>query len=289
VTVAVAGLLSASAVLRARDARFPAQPMTERLLYLRSGRVADRAMLQFDALAADVYWIRTIQHYGRDRRSSRPDRFSLLEPLLDLTTTLDPHFNIVYRFGAFFLAEPSPYGAGRIDQAVALLEKGLAQNPGRWQFAHDIGFVHYWFSGDYLEAARWFEKAAEMPGAPEWLLPLSAVTRAQGGDRTGARTLLESLMESPESYVRDAAERGLLQLRALDDIDELGRLVEGFAAQYGRRPASLAELFPARQGEPQLVPLDPTGRPYAYDPAGGDVRLAPESALNPLPSVPRSR
>jgi tetratricopeptide (TPR) repeat protein len=283
---AAIGLTCSAGVLSARDARFPDPPLTERLLYLRSGRVADRMMLQFDAVAADIYWIRTIQHYGRDLRSSRPDRFGLLEPLLDLTTTLDPHFNIAYRFGAIFLAYTPPYGAGRTDQAVALLERGLERNPDRWQYAHDIAFVHYWFSGDYLEAARWFERAASMPGSPEWVLPLAAVTRLQGGDRTGARLMLEALAVSADTYVKGAAERGLLQLQALDAIDELEGLVAGFEGINGRYPSSWAELFP---GAGAQVPQDPTNVPYVYDPVSHTVTLDPASTLNPLPTVPRAR
>jgi hypothetical protein len=283
---AVAGIALSARMLSAREARYPAPPLTERLLYLRSGRTADRLMLQFDAVAADLYWIRAIQHFGRDRRSSRPDRFGLLQPLLDVTTTLDPHFNIAYRFGAIFLALDPPHGAGRVDQAVALLEKGLAGNPERWQYAHDIAFVHYWFARDYLEAARWFERAAAMPGAPEWILPLSAVTRAQGGDRRGARLLLQTLAGAQESYVRAAAERALLQLQALDAIDELEGLVTAFAGRHGRRPQAWSELFPDRPGQ---VPLDPTGQPFVYDAATGRVTLAPTSTLHPLPLVPAAR
>jgi hypothetical protein len=283
---AAAGVAAAAGVLHARDTRFPEPPMTERLLYLRSGPVADRLLLQFDAVAADVYWIRTIQHYGRDLRSSRVDRFGLLEPLLELTTTLDPHFNIAYRFGAIFLAYDPPYGAGRVDRAVALLERGLERNPGRWQYAHDIGFVHYWFSGDYLEAARWFERAAAIPGAPEWMLPLSAATRLQGGDRAGARLLLQTLSGASESYVRSAAERALLQLQALDAIDELQALVDQFHARTGRYPSGWSDVFPGGSGR---VPIDPTGAPYMYDPAAHAVTLSPGSPLQPLPRVPGSR
>lgn len=283
---AALGIAGAAAVLGAREAHFPQPPFAERVLYLRSGAAAGRLMLQFDAIAADVYWIRTIQHYGRDLRSSRPDRFVLLEPLLDLTTTLDPHFSIAYRFGAIFLAYGPPFGAGRVDRAVSLLEKGLASNPERWQYAHDIGFVHYWFSGDYAEAARWFERAAAMPGAPEWIVPLAAVTRLQGGDRDGARRLLQSLSGASESYVRSAAERGLMQLQALDAIDELTALVETFHIRSGRYPSSWSEVFPDAGGQ---VPLDPSGHPYAYDPGSHAVTLSVASPLNPLPAVPRSR
>ena len=83
--------------------------------------------------AADVYWIRAIQHYGGDRLSEDrrdSDASSCCYPLLDLTTTLDPYFNIAYRFGAIFLAERPPGGPGRSDQAEQLLQKGIAAQPG---------------------------------------------------------------------------------------------------------------------------------------------------------------
>ena len=257
------------------------EPQTARLLYLRSGRSADRVMLAFDDIAADVYWIRAIQNYGRDRRSSRPDRFSLLYPLLDLTTTLDPHFNVAYRFGAVFLSVPLPDGPGRTDLAIALLEKGLRYNPSRWQYAHDIGFIHYWYTGDDSQAAAWFERAAAMPQAPEWIGPVAAVTRARGGDRAGARRILaELLATATEQYTKDAARRGMLQLQALDAMDELQSLIDEFGRRHGRYPASWREV-PELRG---MVPADGTNAPFVYDPVSHTVRLSPASTLNPLPT-----
>jgi tetratricopeptide (TPR) repeat protein len=276
-------VVAAAAVLHARDTTRPLPVSTERLMHLQSGRVADRVFLTFDALAADVYWIRTIQHYGRDRRSTRTDgRFELLEPLLNLTTTLDPHFNIAYRFGAIFLSMDPPDGPARPDQAIALLERGLAVNPNRWQYAHDIGFVHYWYSHDYAKAAEWFERTADMPRAPDWVRPLAALTRAQGGDRTGARRLLSELVGAEETFIRNAAERGLAQLQALDGIDQLQGLVERFRRATGRYPSNWAEMV--RAGLVAGIPADGTGTPFALDPATNRVTLSPESPLFPLPA-----
>ena len=268
-----AGLGLAGAVLRAGDARDVSPVQAERLLYLspQSGRVADRLMLSFDALAADVYWIRTLQHYGRDRKSARAEgRFELLDPLLELTTTLDPQLNIAYRFGAIFLAQPPPGGPGRIDQAIALLEKGLEHNPGRWQYASDIGFIYYWYgAGDHSAAAdnetaaMWFERAAAMPGAPVWLRQLAATTRVRGGDRDGARRLLQGLAASEEEWVRRAAARGLDQLKALESIDELQTLFDTYYAEHHARPASWSDLSP---GQPRnMVPVDPAHVPFEFD------------------------
>jgi tetratricopeptide (TPR) repeat protein len=281
----VSGIGLAATVLHAREtSRGLPVATAERLMYLRSGGTADRVFLSFDAIAADVYWIRTIQHYGRDRTSRRQTgRFELLQPLLDLTTTLDPHFNVAYRFGAIFLSLDPPNGPGRTDQAIELLQKGLRQNPNRWQYAHDIGFIHYWYTGDYTEAARWFRRAGDMPGAPEWIRPLAATTLAQGGDRDGARRLLNELRQSPEPYIRQAAERSMTQLAALDVIDQLEARVELFHSRVGRYPDGWGDMI--RAGALRGLPLDPSGTPFLYDRETRQVTLSPESSLAPLPPV----
>ena len=279
---ASAAIALAGAALRARDVRAPLATSDARLLYLQSGGTARRLFLSFDALAADVYWMRTIQHYGRDVRSTRTSgRFELLHPLLDLTTTLDPRFNLAYRFGAIFLAEPPPKGPGRSDQAIALLQKGLATNPDRWQYAHDIGFVHYWYTGDYRQAAEWFHRASTMPKAPEWIGPLAAMTLAQGGDRNSSRRLLTELMSSDQDYVRAAAERGLAQLQSLDAIDQLQTIVERYHITRGTYPTEWADVIRAHLLPG--VPGDPTRTPFRYDPDSHTVSLSPESSLAPLP------
>ena len=282
VLAVLGGLGLAAATLYARDTRYPAPPVTERMLYMTSGSVARRVMLSFDALAADVYWIRTIQHYGRDRKSRlSTNRFELLQPLLDLTTSLDPMFSTAYRFGAIFLAMAPPDGPGRADQAIALLEKGLKASPDRWQYEHDIGFVHYWHTGNFSAAADAFERAARMPNAPSWLKSVAAITRAQGGNRDAARRMLQELLESPEGYLRQAAERALLQLQVLDAMDELQKVIDQYNSSTGRYPANWYELVKA--GSLRGIPADPVRVPFLYDPATHLVTLNPASPLSPLP------
>jgi len=278
--VAITAFLLAAGALHARNTAAEARDETDRMLYVRSGTLASRLFLSFDAIAADLYWIRAIQHYGSERQSTRPGaRFGLLEPLVDLAVTLDPKFNIAYRFGAILIALEPPNGPGRPDQAIAILEKGLRANPDRWQYAHDIGFVHYWYTGRFAEAAQWFTRAAAMPGAPRWLGPVAALTRAQGGDRRGARQLLVELAATSDGYIRRSAERGLAQLQALDDLERLQTLVRDHLARTGEYPRSLVDL-----GIPSSATFtDPTGRPYAYDATLGSVGLATDSPLSPLP------
>ena len=95
--------------------------------WLRSPELSKRVTLGFDSLLADAYWIRAVQYYGDAKLStSKKKEYGLLYPLLDITTTLDPRFNIAYRFGAILLSEGYPNGPGNPDQAIALLKKGIA-------------------------------------------------------------------------------------------------------------------------------------------------------------------
>jgi tetratricopeptide (TPR) repeat protein len=284
VAATATGIAASAGMLHGREKHYPLPEPTDRFLYLGSGRTADRLALSFDSLVADVYWIRTIQHYGRDYKNrDRTGRFELLEPLLDITTTLDPHFLIAYRFGAIFLSLSPPDGPGRPDRAIALLEKGLAANPTKWQLAHDLAFTNYLYTGDYQAAAEWFRRAMAMPRAPEWLGPLAATTAASGGDRAGARKMLAELLSAEEAYIRSAAERTLAQLDALDRIDEVKSRIDLFRTKTGRDPNGWPEMIAA--GLIPGVPADPSGVPFEYDAVGRTATFGASSALLPLPPM----
>lgn len=298
--LAVVGLLiaGAAAIQYVREREYPTPPVSDETLYLTSGPALRRMTIGYQALAADLYWIRAIQYYGGlkrrlERRSVAidpnapvvPDEYRLLYPLLDLTTTLDPKFNIAYRFGAIFLAEPYPGGAGRPDLAIALLEKGLQERPDKWEYMQDIGYVHYWWRQDYQEAARWFDRAGNVPGAPWFLRSLAATTLNEGGNRESSRTMWRAIRDSAEiEWLRKDAERRLQQLDVLDFMDRLQQVVDRYVETTGERPADWGALIRAR-----LIPgapTDPSGTPYELD-AKGRVLLSSKSPLYPLPNEPK--
>jgi len=283
--VAAVLLGGAVQIQAAREARYPPRDENPQILYVQSGSVLRRLAGAYAPLAADVYWIRAIQYYGGHKLRQGPtntgDSYELLYPLLDLTTSLDRHFNIAYRFGSIFLSEPYPNGAARPDLAIKLLEKGLRERPGKWEYLQDIGFVHYWYDHDYRAAADAFNRAADVPGAPWWLRSLAATTVAKGGDRQSSRLMWQAILQSAEvDFQRKDAEHRLLQFRALDEIDALQRAVDAYATRTGTRPTEWTAL--ARAGVLRGIPIDPTGEPYLLT-SEGKVRLSNASTLGPLP------
>ena len=285
-TVAVASLLLLSALLQLFNGRdTPTPPRTGRL-YLPSAAALDRKALSFDSVVADVYWIRALQHFGRTRRSDRTEKsYDLLYPLLDIATTLDPRFNIAYRFGAIFLTEPSPDGPGRPDQAVTLLQKGAQHMPERWEYLMDTGFVYYWSLHDYAEAARWFRRAGAIPGSPPWLQSLAANTLAKGGSRLDSRALWQQIHDTAtDEWLQNESLRRLMQLDALDDIDRLLIECERFSSISGSWPEDWSALVDATRLP--ATPLDPLGHAYRLHPSTRTVGVSPESPLSPLPTEP---
>lgn len=284
IVLLAAAVVGLQAVEDRARATFLSQAQAGDYLYIQSPETLRRASLSYSAVVADLYWIRAVQYYGGTRLSSGAKNYDLLYPLLDLTTSVDPLFDIAYRFGAIFLAEEYPGGAGRPDLAIALLQKGLRAQPGKWQFGQDIGFVYYWWLRDYTSAADWFNRAGEMPEAPEWLKPLAAVTLAQGGNRASSRTLWTNIVRNAElEWVRRQGDFRLKQLDAMDGMDILGRFVERYRHSVGALPTSWDDMI--RAGIIRGIPSDPTGMPFRLDPSTGKVTLDPQSSLNPLPTI----
>jgi hypothetical protein len=254
------------------------RPEEAQRLYFRSGPVVRRLAAGFEHLMADIYWLRTVQYYGHQIAFVREPRFDLLLPLVDITVTLDPRFQMAYRYGATFLAEPYPRGAGQPDAAVGLLERAIRANPGSWRLGQDLAAIHYFYRRDPDAAAAVLKAASRVPGAPYWLETLAAEFLYRGGERETSRRMWQRIHETAEEgHLKENALFHLRHLDALDVAERLEAVVQRFAATHGRRPATLDELRSEGLVSGPLV--DGSGTPFAYDPATGHVTIDRASAL----------
>jgi hypothetical protein len=250
----------------------------EEVLYLWSGRQVRRLVPGFEALAADIYWLRTVQYFGGQRLFDREKRFDLLYPLIDITTTLDPRLEIAYRYGAIFLSEPPPVGAGRPHEGIAVLERGTKALPAAWRLSQDLAFFHFLYLHDAHRAAEILDQASHIPGAPFWFRTLAADLLAKGGDREMSRRMWKQMYDQAEGGVIKSNALVRLQiLDALDQADRLTAIVQEFDRRWGRRPRSLGELT-ALGIEPASL-VDPAGIAFDYDPEKGLVIVSQRSPL----------
>ncbi len=253
-------------------------------LLLRSGPMLKRLSLGYDSLLGDIYWTRAVQYYGA-RVGSPGEKFELLWPLLDISTTLDANLIIAYRFGAIFLSEPMPTGAERSDLAVELVKKGVAANPNSWELGSDLGFLYYWHLKDYEKASAAYLQGSKVPNAPSWMKMMAAQVAEKGNSFSNSLAIWSELYETTHNEkVKKSAFQHLQSLHALQDTFELDKLAEQYHKQYGSYPSSMKELY--ERGLLQGVPLDPAGFPYGFG-ADGKAQLDPNSPIT-LPKISES-
>ncbi len=260
------------------DRRAGAFRAQEEVLYLWSGTHVKRLFPGFEGLAADVYWLRTVQYFGGQRLFAEGKRFDLLRPLIEITTTLDPRLEMAYRYGAIFLSEPSPTGAGRPREGIEILEAGVRNLPGSWRLRQDLGFFEYVYLHDAERAAAILNEAADLPGAAFWLRTLAADLLVKGGDRAAARRMWQQMFDQAEAgIIKQNAGIRLQILDSLDRGDRLAHLAAEFERRRGRLPARLEELREAGLWKGPLV--DAGGAPFGYDPRTGRVFIDKSSPM----------
>jgi tetratricopeptide (TPR) repeat protein len=256
-------------------------------LYLKPEQ-ARRLSLGFNALAADWYWMRTLQYIGRKVTAHEgaiqiddlsPLNLKILAPLLENTTTLDPQFLAAYEYGAIVLP------AVDVEAAIRLVRKGIAANPRAWRLHHYLGYI-YWQQDRFQEAGEAYAAGARVPGAPAWLSAMSAQMATKGGSRETARAIYQSMyQQTDDEQMKNLSLARLSQLQSLDEMDALRALLNAQRERAGTCPRSWREVAPALlraarfQTDSSAAPLDPSGVPYVIKQDGCDVELGAESAI----------
>ena len=258
--------MTASMVILRRLDHIRPQASLEDVLYVNSPKVLKRASLGYDGLMACIYWTRTVQYFGH-RHYDYADSYNELAPLLEITTTLDPHLLPAYQFGASFLAPAPPNGAGQPDRAIQLMEYGIRHNPDDWHLYYSLGFVHYMELKDYTGASEAFARGSRVPNAHPFLKVLAAQMAQHAGDLETARMLWTATFKtSQDKQIRDNAVEHLRAIQVDEDVTNLQSAVTRFGEEAGRLPTSMSELAIAEHW-PGL-PVDPDGDPYLLTPEG---------------------
>ncbi len=243
---------------------------------LRSGKLVKLMSLEYAPLLADIYWTRVVQYYG-NKHVRRQANLELLWPLLDITTTLDPNLLISYRFGAIFLSQAAPAGAGRPDLAVQLIQRGIQANPEYWRLYEDLGFVYYIDLKDYQKASEAFLEGSKNPSALPWMKVMAAKIAAEGESFETSAFLWKDIYDSTrDPEIKKNALMHLQLLKVREDCKQLDALADEYARRYGKRPARMSEMVSA--GLLHGIPGDPLGFAYILG-EDGKAELNQDSPL----------
>ena len=286
--IVVVGLASTFLLSRTLDAyRPPADPnAVDESLYL-NGKTARRLSLGFNGLAADWYWMRSLQYVGGKiinmPATAALDNLSdlnlkLLAPLLDTATTLDPEFLDPYEYAAVVLPQID------LAEAVRITKKGIDANPDVWRLYQHLGYI-YWQQKDFQAASEAYGKGSQIPGAPPWMEAMKAKMLAEGGSRATAREIYVRMYEqSTDEKVKNMARLRVFQVDAMDQIEAVQKLLNNFFERSNRCPSSWKEIEPVFRAlriptEPGGAPLDPSGTPYVFGKTNCDIELNPQSEI----------
>ena len=253
-----------------------AEVRQEDVLYIPSAKALRRMSLGYNGLMADIYWTRAVQYFGWKHKHRERD-YSLLYPMLDITTQLDPQLIVAYRFGATFLAQNPPDGAGQPDKAIELVERGIQNNYDDWRLYYDLGFLQAMELHDYAAAAKAFDRGSKVPGAHPFLRVIAAAMAQHGGDLETARMMWQTTLETTDDpMIRQNAQRHLRALDVDETIPKLEETVQAYEQKTGQTPHSFLELVKA--GYLKGIPTDPLGHPYKLR-GDGQIEVQDPAAL----------
>lgn len=267
---AAAVLLLAMAAVGAGSARARlldldrARQGTQELLYLPNGKYLKALSLGHAPLVADFVYLWAIQYYSD---YDRKDRFRFVEHVFgNVIAELDPSYTDPYWLGALILSTE----AGDVDAGLRVLDRGIALNPSEWVLPYVAGWECHRV-GRFERAAEYFERAAKTPGAPASIVRLEAGMTARAGNMREAIARWREVLSDPrnDEGARAIATRQIRMLSVRADIQDIDAAIVRYREVNGRPPQSLAELVPT--GFLKLLPQDPDGKPYLYDPATGTV------------------
>jgi tetratricopeptide (TPR) repeat protein len=245
------------------DAEKNAHRDPDELMYLPEGRMLRAASLGNTNLMADLIWLRSIQYYGEQRMTTR--NYDQAERLFQVIYDLDPRFMGATRFGALVLSQD----AGNPDGAVALLDRAAQDDPDRWEYPFDAGFIHQTVRRDYEAAGNAYRTAASLPGAPQLAHRLAGISFAKLGDRDAAREVWSSLLEDDNAATRSLAVRSLRNLDLDDGEERLTKAVFAYREARGQLPPDWGVLL--QEGFLESMPEEPWGGQYFWVPENDEV------------------
>ena len=263
-------LLGASTLLVRRIDQVRGDTVLQEMLYIPSPKVVKRLSLGYSGLLADVYWTRVVQYFGA-KHKAKSKHYLILEPLLEMTTELDPKLLPAYHFGSVFLAQKPPEGAGNPQAAARLVEKGIRENPGAWRLYYDLGYIYWLELKDPARAADAFERGSQVPGALPWMHVMAAALKAHAGETETAIYMWTNILKTTED--KNLKANAITRLRCLrvdSEVKLLQDRVDEFTKKNGHKPANWQELISA--GLMRGTPQDPAGK--AFQLVDGRVQVA---------------
>jgi hypothetical protein len=212
------------------------------LLYAPSGQTFELLSLGFKTLSADLLWIRCLQFFSGPERLLRTP--AQAKPYVDALLHIDPEFKEAYRWAGSALVVNARGGATneQVELANSYLKRAMARYPDEYEWPYAIGINYaFWTPSSPQKremmrvGAQYFERAAQLPGAPKHIPTLIAALIMDDNDPSAMIRFVEQayLIESDPEIKKMLAVR--LQSSGVQDVAERAERRERQRARWHAR------------------------------------------------------
>lgn len=251
---------------------FPfADHLLNRPVQVKLGYVAEAPILKF--LTADqrylvanslilkviLYFGELIEKAGDDALYASAPDYSGMFDQLQTGLRIDP-----YNVDAYYFAQATyVWEVGRVHEVNDMLEYGMRYRTWDFQLPFYAGFNHAYFLKDYVVAADYMRRAAELSK-----IQVFSTLAARYFHETGRDDLAIDFLKSMKKTAHNDQERKLYDYRlaALEAAREIKEASASYRQKHGVGPRQIEELVTA--GFLEKIPSDPYGGKFFLDEKG---------------------
>jgi tetratricopeptide (TPR) repeat protein len=190
---------------------------------------------------------------------SAPPDYQGMSRILHGAVYLDPYNMDAYYFAQSFLT----WEAKQFKVANEMLEYGMRYRTWDWYLPFFAGFNYAYFLKDYENAAKYYQRAAELTGNELYISLTSRYLQSSGKTGLAIAYLTTMLQSSRDETARKTFK---VRLEAFREVLKIEQARDEFLREYGRFPHSIDELL--RRGLLYFRPVDPYGGNFYIEPNG---------------------
>lgn len=188
-----------------------------------------------------------------------PPDYQSMSRIIHGSVKLDPYNMDAYYFSQALLV----WDVGAYKIATDLLVYGMKYRTWDWYLPFFAGFNSAYFLKDYQNAAKYYQKAAELSGEP-----LFASLAGRYMHKSGQTELAIAYLATMAKSARNQAIKNsyLIRLKALKGVRAIEIARDSYQNATGRLPANIAELVVT--GYLPVIPADPYGGKFYFESDG---------------------
>lgn len=240
------------------------KPFFEKLGYLPRVSIVQFVSADQKELTAALLVMKVMMYYGglmesENAKFKLPPDYPSMSRVLHTALKLDPYNMDAYYFAQATLVWDS--GAYRI--ANDLLVYGMKYRTWDWYLPFFAGFNSAYFLKEYDNAAKYYQKAAELSGEPLFATLAGRYMQKSGQTELAIAYITAMIKSAKNPSIRKSYQTRLKAFQAVHSI-EMAR--DSYFKATDKLPHSVEELV--RTGYLSTVPVDPYGGSFYIDAEG---------------------